>query len=144
RAQQRRDRCQSARPLRQIARRRAHGRASLEAGRMIAGLFQRRVRGFRLVDLMGLAFLLVLAFTVYGFKTFAGRESADINDVQRQIVAEQKRVRLLKAEIAHLEDPSRLSRLSTQYLGLKPVAAKREATVEALPEIAQPKPDETA
>ena len=28
-----------------------------------------------------------------------GRESADINDVQRQIVQEQKRVRLLRAEI---------------------------------------------
>ena len=107
---------------------------------MIATLFKRRVRGFRLVDLLALAFLLVLAFTVYAFKTFAGRESADINDVQRQIVEEQKRVRLLRAEIAHLEDPTRLARLSTQYLGLKPVAAKREATLEALPEIAAPKP----
>jgi cell division protein FtsL len=107
---------------------------------MISALFKRRVRGFRLVDLLGLAFLLVLAFTVYGFKTFAGRESADINDVQRQIVDEQKRVRLLRGEIAHLEDPTRLARLSTQYLGLKPVAAKREATLEALPEIAVARP----
>jgi cell division protein FtsL len=107
---------------------------------MIARVFKRRVRGFRLVDLMALALLLVLAFTVYGFKTFAGRESADINDVQRQITQEQKRVRLLRAEIAHLEDPTRLARLSTQYLGLKPVAAKREATLDALPEIAAPKP----
>jgi cell division protein FtsL len=107
---------------------------------MIASVFKRRVRGFRLVDLLALALLLVLAFAVYGFKTFAGRESADINDVQRQIAQEQKRVRLLRAEIAHLEDPTRLARLSTQYLGLKPVAAKREATLEALPEIAAPKP----
>jgi cell division protein FtsL len=105
---------------------------------MIASVFERRVRGFRLVDLLALAFLLVLAFTVYGFKTFAGRESADINDVQHQIVTEQKRVRLLRAEIAHLEDPTRLARLSTQYLGLKPVPAQREATLEALPEIARP------
>jgi len=33
-----------------------------------------------------------------------------------------------------------LSRLSSEYLGLKPVAAKREATVEALAEIAAAKP----
>jgi cell division protein FtsL len=107
---------------------------------MMAGVFKRRVRGFRLVDLIALALLLVLAFTVYGFKTFAGRESADIGDVQRQIVQEQKRVRLLRAEIAHLEDPTRLARLSKEYLGLKPVAAKREATLEALPEIAIARP----
>jgi len=107
---------------------------------MIAGLFKRRVRGFRLVDLVALGLLLALAFTVYGFKTFAGRESNDIATVQRQIVAEQKRLRMLRAEIAHLEDPQRLSRLSSEYLGLKPVAAKREATVEALAEIAAAKP----
>ena len=107
---------------------------------MIAGLFKRRVRGFRLVDLVALSFLLVLAFAVYAFKTFAGRESNDIASVQRQIVAEQKRVRLLRAEIAHLEDPARLSRLAGEHLGLKPVSAKREATVEALPEIAAAKP----
>jgi cell division protein FtsL len=111
---------------------------------MISAVFKHRVRGFRLIDLMGLAFLLVLAFTVYGFKTFAGRESADINDVQRQIVEEQKRVRLLRGEIAHLEDPERLARLSKQYLGLGPVGAKREATLEALPEIAAPKPPKPA
>lgn len=106
---------------------------------MIAALLQRRVRGFRLVDVLALAFLLVLAFTVYGLKTFAGAESNDTTEIQRQIVQEQKRVRLLRAEIAHLEDPTRLSRLSTQYLGLEPVTAQREATLEALPEIARPR-----
>jgi len=106
---------------------------------MIAALFKRRVRGFRLVDVLALAFLLVLAFTVYGFKTLAGRESADITDVQRQIVQEQKRVRLLRAEIAHLEEPGRLSRLSAHYLGLQPVHADREASLEALPELARPR-----
>jgi len=107
---------------------------------MIAGLFKRRVRGFRLVDLVALGLLLALAFTVYGFKTFAGRESNDIAQVQRQIAAEQKRVRLLRAEIAHLEDPTRLSKLAGDYLGMKPVSAKREATLEALPEIAAARP----
>jgi cell division protein FtsL len=112
----------------------------MEAGGMIlsgmSNVFSQRIRGFRVVDLMALTLLLVLALTVYAFKTLAGRESADIADVQAQIIAEQKRVRMLRAEIAHLEDPGRIERLSSQYLGLKPVDAKREATPEALPQIA--------
>ena len=102
----------------------------------VSSIFGQRIRGFRVVDLLALTVLLALAFGVYAFKTLAGRESADIADVQHQIVDEQKRVRLLKAEIAHLEDPSRIERLSTQYMGLKPVDAKREAAAEALPQIA--------
>jgi hypothetical protein len=49
---------------------------------------------------------------------------------------EQKRVRLLRAEIAHLEDPSRIERLSSQYLGFKPVDPKKEASIDALPQVA--------
>ena len=41
-----------------------------------------------------------------------------------------------RAEIAHLEDPSRIERLSTHYLGFKPVDPKRESSVEALPQVA--------
>ena len=104
---------------------------------MLADLYRSRYRGFRVIDLAALVLLLALAFTVYGFKTFAGRESADIVSVRREIVTEEKKVRLLKVEIARLEDPHRLERLSTQYLGLKPVDAKREATTEAIPQIAQ-------
>ncbi|HEY5107633.1 MAG TPA: cell division protein [Caulobacteraceae bacterium] len=103
---------------------------------ILSDLFTRRVRGFRIIDLCALAVLLVLAFGVYAFKTLAGAQSADAADVQRQIVQEQKRVRLLDAEIAHLEDPSRIERLSTQYLGLQPVDPKREATPEVLAQVA--------
>ena len=62
----------------------------------MAHVFTRRVRGFRVIDLMALILLLALALGVYAFKTLAGRESADIDDVQRQIVVEQKRVRMLR------------------------------------------------
>ena len=102
----------------------------------VSSIFKQRVRGFRVVDLMALSILLALALGVYAVKTLAGRESADIADVQGQIVMEQKRVRLLRAEIAHLEDPSRIERLSTHYLGFKPVDPKRESSVEALPQVA--------
>lgn len=102
----------------------------------VSSVFNQRVRGFRVIDLTALSILLALALGVYAVKTLAGRESADIADVQGQIVMEQKRVRLLRAEIAHLEDPSRIERLSTHYLGFKPVDPKRESSIEALPQVA--------
>jgi cell division protein FtsL len=102
----------------------------------VSSVFTQRVRGFRVIDLLALFVLLALALGVYAFKTLAGRESADIADVQSQIVMEQKRVRLLRAEIAHLEEPNRIERLSSQYLGFKPVDPKREASIEALPQVA--------
>ncbi len=103
---------------------------------ILAGVFTRRYRGFRVVDLVALALLLTLALGSYAFKTFAGEQGADTVGIQDQIVQEQKRIRLLQAEIAHLEDPSRVERLSTQYLGMQRVDPKQETTPEALPQIA--------
>ncbi|HEY5071518.1 MAG TPA: cell division protein [Caulobacteraceae bacterium] len=103
----------------------------------LTGIFTRRVRGFRVVDLLALVVLLVLALGVYGFKTLAGAQSANTLTVERQIAEEKRRVRLLHAELAHLEDPARIERLSTQYLGMKPVDAQHETSVEALPQIAE-------
>jgi cell division protein FtsL len=103
---------------------------------ILGGVFSRRLRGFRVLDLLALAVLLALALGSYAFKTFAGAQSADTAGVQSQIVQEQKRIRLLQAEIAHLEDPGRVERLATQYLGMTPVDPKQEITAEALPQVA--------
>ena len=102
----------------------------------LAGLFDQRVRGFRIVELGGLGVLLVLVLAVYLAKTGAGGERADIDHVQQQIQDEQTRIRLLQAEVANLEQPERLETLSSQYLGLQPVTAKREVQPDALPDIA--------
>ena len=99
-------------------------------------LLDRRVRGFRLVDLVGLSLLVCLILGVYLAKTIAGRERAEIARVERQIEAEKARIRLLQAEVSHLEQPARIARLSEAYLGLAPVSIKREATLEALPDLA--------
>jgi len=99
---------------------------------MIADLFSRRVRGFRVVEVAGLAVLLVLVLVVYLAKTFAGSERSEIAWVEHQISAEKVRVRLLKAEVAHLEQPERIERLSRQYLGMEPVTAKREVNLETI------------
>jgi cell division protein FtsL len=100
-------------------------------------LLDRRVRGFRLVDLVALGLLVVLILGVYLAKTMAGRERAEIARIERQISAEKARIRLLQAEVSHLEQPSRIERLSTAYLGMKPVSVKRETTTEALLDLAR-------
>lgn len=96
----------------------------------------RRVRGFRLVDLVAASVLVLLIVGVYLAKTVAGRERADIAAAERQIEAEKVRIRLLQAEVTHLEKPARIEKLSETYLGLGPVSIKHEASPEVLGDIA--------
>ncbi|HEY8572630.1 cell division protein FtsL [Phenylobacterium sp.] len=100
-------------------------------------LLERRVRGFRLVDLVALGLLVVLILGVYLFKTVAGRERAEIARVERQIAAEKARIRLLQAEVSHLEQPARIGHLSEAYLGLAPISVKRETSPDALVDVAR-------
>lgn len=98
-------------------------------------LLDRRVRGFRLVDLVAAALLVALILGVYLAKTMAGRERSEIATMDRQIDEEQARIRLLQAEVAHLEDPSRLERLAVAYLGMGPVSIKHDVTPAGLADI---------
>ena len=98
-------------------------------------MFRRRVRGFRVVNVAALALAMIMALGVYWAKTSAAREAAAIDDVGRQIEQEQRRTRLLQAEIAYLERPDRLTVLAEER-HLEPVAAAREASPDALPQIA--------
>ena len=104
---------------------------------LLGDIFNRRFKGFRVVELAAVACLAVLILGVYAFKAGAGRESAQIGDVEQRIAEEGRRVRLLRAELSHLETPERLTRLSTDYLGLAPADAKREAPVDSLPELSK-------
>lgn len=103
----------------------------------MTGIFQRRVRGFRVIEVAALAILLVTVLSVYLSKAGAIKENADIVRVENEIANEQNRLRLLKAEVAYLEQPERIERLSSLYLGLAPISAKREAPAEALAELAR-------
>ena len=96
----------------------------------------RSLRGSRLIEFGALLVLLIMVLGVYLAKASAGRERGDITAVQQQIDDEQRRLRLLQAEVAHLEEPERLERLSAEA-GLGPTNAKHEGAVEALPRIAQ-------
>jgi len=101
------------------------------------GFFDRRVRGFRIVELGAMSVLAALVVVVYLAKDGAGDKRADIDRVQEQIVAEQDQIRLLKAEVAHQEQPERLEALAGQYLGLQPIAAKHEVDAGALADLAR-------
>lgn len=101
-------------------------------------LFHSRFRGVRIIELAAFVCVIALAFGVYLAKTNAGRERSKIATIERQIAEEQRKLKLLRAEVAHLEQPERLEQLSTQHLGLQAVDGSKEALAEALPDIANP------
>jgi hypothetical protein len=103
-------------------------------------VFTHRVRGFRIVDIAAVSLIVTIAVGSYAFKTFAGVQDADANGVESQIQQEEKRIRLLKAEIARLEDPRRIETLSTRYLGMASVDPSHDIAPEALPRIAAAPP----
>ena len=105
---------------------------------MIGDLFRRRVRGFRVIELGAFALVVVLAFGVYLAKTQAGREWAKIATKERQIAQEKRRIKLLRAEVAHLEKPERLEQLAALHLGLQAVDGTKEARPETLRDIVDP------
>ncbi len=96
----------------------------------------RRVRGFRLIDLIAFSVLTVLILGVYLAKTMAGRERTEIARIDRQIDDENARIRLLQAEVSHLEQPQRIEHLSETYLGMGPASMKRQASLAELPQLA--------
>ena len=98
----------------------------------IGAIFSRRVRGVRLIEVWAIGLLAVLVFGVYLTKTFAGREASEIARTQAQIEDENTRIRLLKAEVAYLEQPERIERLSQLYLNLAPMSGKRETDPEGM------------
>ena len=95
-----------------------------------------RVRGFRVVNVLGLTLMLVIAVGSYAFKTLAGAEDAGTASVEDQIAQEQKRIRMLNLEIAALSAAPRVEGLSRQYLGLAPVDPRHEIAAGALAQIA--------
>ena len=102
----------------------------------LRALFERRIRGFRAIELGAGLCLVALVLGVYLAKTAGGREGAEIVQINQDIRAEERRLRLLRAELAHLERPERIEQLASTYLGMAPVPAKRETLPEGLSEVA--------
>jgi cell division protein FtsL len=99
---------------------------------MISVIFTHRTRGFRTINVLLTSMLVVLAVGVNLAKTFAGKERSEIVSTERAIRDEARQIRVLQAEVAHLEQPERLERLSRAYLAMAPVSVKQETTVDDL------------
>ena len=92
----------------------------------IAGLYNRRVRGFRIINFAAIILLLVMMFGLYWAKTRASGDSAAIAKADREIAAQNRDIRLLEAKVAGLEQPERIRGLSQDYLHLAPLKAAQE------------------
>ena len=107
----------------------------MRAAGTLKRIFDWKVRGVRWVEIIGLMLVAAMIFSVYLAKAAAAGESARIASLERQITQNGQRVRLLRAEVARLEQPARLEALSRDA-GLEPVDVHRQATVASLPELA--------
>ena len=105
-------------------------------------LFDWKVRGVRWVEIIGVALVAIMIVSVYAAKAAAARESSRIAQLEQEISANNQRVRLLRAEVARLEQPARLESLSRQA-GLAPTDVHRQAGEDQLPQLKpadKPKP----
>ncbi|CAL4866749.1 Cell division protein FtsL [Asticcacaulis sp. MM231] len=100
-------------------------------------LFEQRVRGIRLIELVGVVLVFALIFWVCVSKAREGEDIRRISDLDRQIAEEQEAVGALKIKVAQLERPGRLEQLAVTYLGMKPVEPNHEARLESLGEISR-------
>ena len=103
-------------------------------------VFTRRIRGVPLINLWGIGVLLVLVLALYLVKTFGAGERADIASTETQIAQEERRIALLKAEVAFLQRPERIQRLAEQNLNAQPISGRHDATLGELPQIASRDP----
>jgi hypothetical protein len=105
----------------------------------VRSILNSRIRGVRIFEVLTFVCLVLLVFWVYLTKAGASRERAQIADVEQRIGDEERRVKLLRAEDAKLEQPARIESLS-EGAGLKPVDAAHEADPSTLAAIADDKP----
>ena len=103
----------------------------------VRDLFEQRVRGFRVVEVASFALLVTLVLWVYVTKAGAARQRLEIARLEQRITEEERRVKGLRAETAHLEQPARLEALSASYLLLRPVRAEQEARPDRLNDLAR-------
>jgi hypothetical protein len=89
-------------------------------------LFDWKVRGVRWIEIIGVALVAIMIVSVYAAKAAAARESSRIAQIEQDIRENGQRVRLLRAEVARLEQPARLESLSRQ-IGMAPVEVARQA-----------------
>jgi len=81
----------------------------------------RRMSWF-LLFLIGVA----LTVTLYFVKTHAQSAKRDVRELSKAVSAEEAAIRVLRAELAYLESPTRLSELNEAHLKLTPILPEHE------------------
>jgi len=81
-----------------------------------------------------LLFLIGVALTVilYFVKTHSQAAKKDVRQLAQAIAEEEAAIRVLRAELAYLSSPARLSELNKTHLSLKPISPEQEISAEAL------------
>ncbi|HWU49005.1 MAG TPA: septum formation inhibitor MinC, partial [Asticcacaulis sp.] len=92
-------------------------------------LFERRVRGVRLIELVGLVLVFGMIFWVCLSKAREGDDIRRMNDLDQQIADEQTAVNALRIKVSQLERPERLENLATGLLDMKPVDPAHETDI---------------
>ncbi|MCW8835752.1 MAG: hypothetical protein OQJ99_05225 [Rhodospirillales bacterium] len=87
----------------------------------------------RSTTLIALVLAAALAGVLFKVKYEVIDLEADLSAVNRDILANQEAIHVLKAEWAFLNDPNRLRALSERHLGLKPVTPHQMKEFADLP-----------
>ena len=75
----------------------------------------------------------ILTVALYYVKTRAQSAKTEVRQLERQLTAENAAINILRAEIAHLENPERLKRLAGQELGLVDTEASQNLSEADIP-----------
>lgn len=100
-------------------------------------LFERRVRGVRLIELIGLVLVFGMIFWVCLSKAREGDDIRRMNDLDQQIADEQTAVNALRIKVSQLERPERLEYLATELLDMKPVDPAHETDISGISQISR-------
>ena len=99
---------------------------------MSEGPLRLRRGRMRMLEISAFVCLVALVAWVYMAKATGADERATIRDIESDIRAEQRQIRVLRAEAAHLERPSRLEELVRAHTDLAPVEPINETRPENL------------
>ena len=85
------------------------------------------------VFLVWLVLASFIGWAVYQMKYEVQRLEDRLAKVNRQILADQESIQILKAEWSYLNQPAHLAQLAGRFLQLEPVLPRQMVTIDSLP-----------
>jgi cell division protein FtsL len=104
---------------------------------ILSRLFEQRIRGFRLIEVVGVVLAVSVFMWVTVSKALVRDDISRLNAVNEQIEAELKTVSALRVHVAALEAPKRLEALAKQQLGMGPADPMQEASLDSLAQLSR-------